>query len=90
MELDKLLMIAQTKAMDYNEHESLLGLNMTTYEIRSITKKFDVYKSMWLTTRDWKNNYQKWMNCEWYELSGEENEKEVGNYKAAFNKCKRI
>lgn len=30
MELEKLLMIAQTKALDYNEQESLFGLNMTT------------------------------------------------------------
>lgn len=30
------------------------------------------------------------MNCEWNELSGEEVEKEVANYKTAFNKCKRI
>lgn len=56
MELDKLLTIAQTKALDYNEQENLFGLNMTKQEIKSITKKFDVYKSMWLTTRDWKNN----------------------------------
>ena len=44
---------------------------------------------MWLTTRDWKNNYQKWMNCDWQDLSGDEAEKEVANYKA-LNKCKRI
>ena len=42
MELDKLLTIAQTKALDYNEQENLFGLNMTKYEIKSITKKFDV------------------------------------------------
>lgn len=30
------------------------------------------------------------MNCDWADLSGEEVEKEVMNYKQAFNKCKKI
>lgn len=45
---------------------------------------------MWITTRDWKVNYEKWMFYSWNQLSGEEVEKETLNYKTSFNKCKKI
>jgi len=57
----------------------LFGLLMVNYNIKEIIKRFDIYKNMWITTRDWNNNYEKWMNCKWENLSGEEVEKEVIN-----------
>jgi len=44
------------KATDFNDQEHLFQMQVTNYGIKEITKKFELFKYMWLTTRDWKKN----------------------------------
>jgi len=90
IELDKSLNQYIKKSVDYNEQEHLFGTNLTEYPLKEIYKKFEIYKGMWVTTRDFKKNYVEWLSCKWETLNGSEVESNVQNYKILLNKSKKV
>lgn len=76
-DIDKLLKKQVETTQDIQEQEVLFNLNPTDYDMPGILRTFEPFKVFWTTTRDWKENQQRWMTCEWSELNGSEVEREV-------------
>jgi len=77
------------KSYDYNEQESLFCIELSEFDLKNITKKFDIYKQLWKTTKDWKTNKNKWLTCKFNDLDGIKVDREVSIYKSNLLRCKK-
>eukprot|EP00741_Cyanophora_paradoxa_P002452 tig00000076_g2377.t1 len=76
----------QAKARLFNTREQLFEMPITEYSsLNKIVKDFEPYSQLWLTTNDWLNWKQVWLNDPFTSLNPEKMEKDLnGAWKIAY------
>jgi dynein heavy chain len=82
----------QQLAALFNSRERLFNLEPTVYEeVAQLTKDFEPYKSLWVTTADWLKWKDTWMLGSFVDLNAEEVEKGLNNaFRVVFKSLKQF
>jgi len=74
----------------YNSRERLFGIPVTNYEkLVKLTKDFEPFKNLWITTSDWLKWHDSWMNDPLNTIDAEQVEKNVNESYKTMHKCAR-
>eukprot|EP01135_Chromosphaera_perkinsii_P003004 Nk52_evm26s232 gene=Nk52_evmTU26s232 len=90
--LSKQLKECQQNALLINQREQLFGLEVTEYDkLAKLTKDFEPYKNLWVTTADWLKWKESWMTDPFTELDPEAIEKQLtDSWKTMFKSVKHF